>query len=78
MSALAIERDAAETALSYRLAVAGDAIADAARLIAVNALAAEGAARRGDETEAFARLRAVADALDQAREIVRLAGDVTR
>ncbi len=55
MSALAIERDAAETAFSYRLALAGDAIADAARLIAVNALAAEGAARRGDETVASSR-----------------------
>ncbi len=62
----------------YRLALAGDAIADAARLIAVNDLAAEGAARRGDEAEVFARLRNVADALAEAREIVKLAGGLKR
>lgn len=72
MSAL-VESDA-----DLRAAFAGDALADAARLIAVNGLLGESAARRGDEAEAFARLRAVAFALDEAREIVRLAGEVTR
>jgi hypothetical protein len=50
----------------------GDGLETAARIIAINGLAAEGAARRGDEAEAFARLRVVADALDAAREIVKL------
>lgn len=58
------------------LALAGDALADAARLIAVNGLLAESAVRRGDGEEAFAKLRIVADALDGAREIVALAGRI--
>jgi hypothetical protein len=37
---------------------------------------AESAARRGDEGETFAHFRAVAAALDEAREIVRLAGRI--
>jgi|SRR5579863_174662 len=57
----------------YRMALAGDALADVSRIIAVNALAAEGAARRGDEAEAVARLRAVAAALDEARDVYALA-----
>jgi hypothetical protein len=67
-----------DTIAEHRMVLAGDALADAARLIAVNGLLGESAARRGDEAEAFARLRAVADALDEAREIVRLAGEATR
>ena len=59
-------------------ALYADALADAARLIAVNALIAESAARRGDGVEAFDRLRSVAAALDEAREVVRLAGRVAR
>jgi hypothetical protein len=53
-----------------------DALADAARLIAVNGLLAESAMRRGGGVEAFAHFRKVADALDEAREIVRLAGRI--
>jgi hypothetical protein len=60
-----------------RMALAGDALGDAARLIAVNGLLAESAARRGDEAETFARLKAVADALDEARECVKLARGLT-
>ena len=67
-----------DVAADYRMALAGDALADAARLIAVNGLLGESAARRGDEAEAFARLRAVADALAEAREIVKLAGGLKR
>ena len=74
MSAADLEPRAAETVADYRMALAGDVLADVARLVAINALAAEGAARRGDEAEAYARFRAVADALDMARDIVRLAG----
>ncbi len=62
--------------VSSALALARDAIADAARLMAVNALLAEAATRRGEGAEAFAYLRKVAAALDQAREIVRLAGRI--
>ncbi|MCW2283791.1 hypothetical protein M2323_001777 [Rhodoblastus acidophilus] len=60
------------------LHLAGDAIADAARMIAVNGLMAESAARRGDGEEAFARLRVVSDALEEARDIVRLAGRIAK
>ena len=60
------------------LVLVGDALADAARLIAVNALIAESAARRGDGVEAFAKLRIVADVLDEAREIVAIAGRIAR
>lgn len=60
------------------LMLAGDAIADAARLIAVNGLMAESAARRGDGEETFARLRIVSDTLEEAREIVRLAGRIAK
>ena len=67
-----------DSAIDYRMALTGDALADAARLIGMSGLLAEGAARRGDEAEAFARLRTVAAALDEAREIVRLAGEMTR
>lgn len=67
-----------EIIAEHCMALACDAIADAARLIAINGLLGESAARRGDEAEAFARLRAVAYVLDEAREIVRLAGEVTR
>ena len=67
-----------ETAASCCLELAGDALETAARLIALNALAAEGAARRGDEGECFARLRAVAETLDEAQDIVRLAGGISR
>ena len=63
-----------DTASEHRMALAGDVIADAARTIAVHGLLAESAARRGDEAETFARLRAVADTLAAAREVVRLAG----
>jgi hypothetical protein len=59
--------------LEYRMALVGDAIADGARLIAVNALAAEGAARRGEDAGTIERLRAVAAALDTAREVYALA-----
>jgi hypothetical protein len=64
---------AGATQLEYRMSLAGDAIADAARLIAVNALAAEGAARRGDDAGTIERLRAVAAALDAARDVYALA-----
>jgi hypothetical protein len=67
-----------ENAAEFRMALAGDALADAARLIAVNGLLGESAARRGDGAETFARLRIVAAALDEAREIVRLAGGTGR
>jgi hypothetical protein len=73
MSRLAVEPNAAETASSYRIALAGDALADAARLAAINGLLAESAARRGDERETFDRFRAIAHALDAARELVRIA-----
>ena len=46
----------------------------AARLIAFNGLLAESAAARGDLAEAFAKLRLVAHALDEARDIVAIAG----
>jgi hypothetical protein len=78
MSAIDIDPNVAETAESCRMALAGDAPADAARLIAINGLAAEGAARCADEAQVFARLRAVAAALDAARDIVKLAGGLTR
>jgi hypothetical protein len=67
-------RAGAATQLGYRIELAGDALGDAARIIAINGLLAEGAARRGDEGEAIERLRAVAAALDSARDIYRLAG----
>ena len=57
----------------YRMALASDALAVAARVIAVNGLLAEGAARRGDEAETLARLRAVARALQEARDVYALA-----
>jgi Flp pilus assembly protein TadD len=60
------------------LAMAGDALAEAARLIAINGLLAESAIRRGDGGEAFAHLRKVADALDDARDVVALAGRISR
>jgi hypothetical protein len=60
------------------MALAGDALANAARLCAVNGLLAESAVRRGDGAEAFARLRGVADALDEARGVVALAGRVAK
>jgi hypothetical protein len=59
-------------------ALAGDAIVVSARLIAVNGLSAESAALRGDMAEAFAKLRLVAHALDEAREIVMLAGRICK
>ncbi|MDI9848138.1 hypothetical protein QM467_08755 [Rhodoblastus sp. 17X3] len=52
--------------------IAGDGIMAAARLIGINGLLAEGAMQRGDCAEAFSKLRLVADALEEAREIVRL------
>ncbi len=71
------QRDVSETPaaaqLEYRMALAGDALGDAARLIAVNGLLAEGAARRGDEAGTIERLRAVAAALDAARDMYALA-----
>jgi hypothetical protein len=63
-----------ETASEHRMVLAGDALADAARLFAVNWLLGESAARRGDEAEALTRLRAVAAALQAARDVWRLAG----
>ena len=63
-----------QAAAALRMALAGDALADPARSIAVNGLLGESAALRGDEAEVFARLRAIAAALEEAREIVRLAG----
>lgn len=56
----------------HRMELAGDALADAARLIAVNGLLAESAFQRGDEEEAFAKFRAISGALEAAREIVAL------
>jgi hypothetical protein len=67
-----------EPTSEHRMALAGDALADAARLIAVNGLLGESAARRGDEAEAFARLRLVAAALEEAREVVELAASIAR
>jgi len=64
--------------INLTLALAGDALADAARVIAVNGLLAESAARRGDGAEAFDRLRKVAHALDDARAIVALAGRIAQ
>lgn len=69
-------RDAPLEKINMATALAADGLADAARLIAVNGLLAESAARRGDGAEAFARLRLVASALAEAREIVRLAGRI--
>ena len=54
-------REAAQS--DVRMALAGDALGDAARLIAVNGLLAEGAARDGDEAALVARFRAIAAAL---------------
>ena len=48
--------------------LAGDALGDAARIIAINGLIAEGAARRGDEEAMVEALRAVATALEAARD----------
>lgn len=59
-------------------ALAGESIVDASRLIAINALSAESAARRGDMPLAFAKLRLVADALNEAREIVAIAGRIAK
>ena len=56
------------------MALAGDALGDAARIIAVNGLLAEGAARRGDEIGTIERFQVIAAALDGARDIYRLAG----
>jgi hypothetical protein len=53
-----------------------DALATAARLVAINALAAEGAARRHELPDYIERMRQASAALDEAREIVRLAGRV--
>lgn len=53
--------------------LAGDGVAVAARIIGLNGLAAEGAARAGDMETAFANLRAVAVALQEARDIVAIA-----
>ncbi len=60
------------------MAMAGDALANAARLIGINGLLAESAMRRGDLAEAFDRLRLVADTLDEAREIVRLTDRIVK
>jgi hypothetical protein len=67
-----------ENAAEFRMALVGDALADAARLIAINSLLAESAARRGDEAGTFARLRLVAAALDEARAIASLAAERAR
>lgn len=57
---------------------AADGVIVAARLIGINGLLAESAMQRGDAAEAFAKLRLVADALDEAREIVRLAERIVK
>ena len=62
-----------ENAAEYRMALAGDALGDAARIIAVNGLLAEGAARRGDEAGAIERFQTIAAALDEARDVYALA-----
>jgi hypothetical protein len=68
----------AESEADFAAALAGESIAEAARLIALSALSAEGAARRGDMPLAFDKLRLVAHALDEARSIVMLAGRISK
>lgn len=70
--------NAPEKNSEFRMALASDALGYAARLIALNALAAEGAARDGDEAAFVARFQAVAAALDEARDVYALAGRATR
>ena len=57
---------------AYRMALIGDALETAARLIVFQGLFAEEAAREGDEARAILHLRAVADALDHARDCYAL------
>jgi hypothetical protein len=59
-------------------ALAGDGLAVAARVIAVNGLMAESAVARGDLAEVFAKFRLVDSALQDAREIVALAGRIAK
>jgi hypothetical protein len=59
-------------------ALAGDGLTVAARQIAINGLLAESAAARGDMAEAFAKFRLVDFALQEAREIVAIAGRISK
>lgn len=59
-------------------ALVRDGLVVAARLIAVNGILAESAALRGDVALAFAKLRLVAHALDEARSVVMLAGRISK
>jgi hypothetical protein len=71
------QRDIIETPVAaqfeYRMALAGDALGDAARIIAVYGLLAEGAARRGDEIVTIERFQAIAAALNEASGVYRIA-----
>ncbi|MDI9849990.1 hypothetical protein QM467_18280 [Rhodoblastus sp. 17X3] len=69
---------ASKDRVSVANALAGDGVVVAARLIAFNGLLAESAAARGDLAEAFAKLRLVAHALDEARDIVTIAGRIAK
>lgn len=62
-----------ENDASHRMALVGDALGVAARLIAVRALAGESAARSGDEAETIKRFRAIAAVLDEARDMYAIA-----
>jgi len=66
-----------ESDAEARMALAGDALADAARLIACQGLLAESAARHGDEAGVIARFQAIATALDAARDVHALAAGRT-
>ncbi len=59
-------------------ALASDGLAVAARVIAVNGLLAESAAARGDLAEAFTKFRLIDSALQEAREIVAIAGRIAK
>jgi hypothetical protein len=63
------------SAQANAIALAFDGLADAARLMAINALLAESAARRGDTF--VERLQSVAAALDEVRDIYKLAQRVS-
>ena len=58
----------------FRMAMAGDGLAYAARLIVLNALAAESAALAGDATGFVAPFRVIVRAVAEARDIWALAG----
>ena len=64
--------------MSLNIELAIDGLRAAARLIAINGLMAESAAGRGDLAEAFARFRLVDSALQEARELVAIAGGIAK